>query len=342
MQMTKSGGPISGIEGSKSMTRKHPPEQPGNTKSRIPAFKSIEEEAEFWDTHSSEDFADELELATDVNFIKPRYITVLETEPYIKHALRFYSYAQALYQGDARIVDALQQEAEANRQQDACLLDLYEAQRVLTAAGLKYLEEHPSQDNQKDYAFLRGKIADERAISPASTRNASKSVIRSSDFKAGLALIFTFLAVGVFLYLSPGYFGNAIATRIVSAVLAIIGLLGLSFELNRLSGKKGISGVDDLGVGLGLILAWVVIYHFSPGWWWVNAVLLLLLLVPAFGTTQGTIKIIGSLLSRLPSSAGQSVGSSLSSLVVKLFLALAQVAAFVLVLLQLAQIFKVI
>lgn len=30
-------------------------------KSRIPRFTSIEEEAAFWDTHSIEDFADELE-----------------------------------------------------------------------------------------------------------------------------------------------------------------------------------------------------------------------------------------------------------------------------------------
>ena len=33
--------------------------------SRIPVFNSIEEEAEFWDTHSLEDFADELEEVDD-------------------------------------------------------------------------------------------------------------------------------------------------------------------------------------------------------------------------------------------------------------------------------------
>ena len=35
------------------------------TKSRIPRFKTIEEAAEFWDTHSMEEFADELEDVTD-------------------------------------------------------------------------------------------------------------------------------------------------------------------------------------------------------------------------------------------------------------------------------------
>ncbi len=37
--------------------------------SRIPPFRSIEEEAEFWDTHSFTDFEDELEEVTDVVFV---------------------------------------------------------------------------------------------------------------------------------------------------------------------------------------------------------------------------------------------------------------------------------
>ncbi|MSP12019.1 MAG: hypothetical protein EXR62_03570 [Chloroflexi bacterium] len=40
--------------------------------SRIPTFKTIEEEAEFWDTHSITDFLDELEEVTDVEFVKIR------------------------------------------------------------------------------------------------------------------------------------------------------------------------------------------------------------------------------------------------------------------------------
>lgn len=48
-------------------------EQPGrktqNKKSRIPTFKTIDEEAEFWDTHSIEEFADELETVTNVKFV---------------------------------------------------------------------------------------------------------------------------------------------------------------------------------------------------------------------------------------------------------------------------------
>lgn len=47
-------------------------ERPEVTKSRIPTFKTIEEEAAFWDTHSSEEFADELTPFENVKFVKVR------------------------------------------------------------------------------------------------------------------------------------------------------------------------------------------------------------------------------------------------------------------------------
>ena len=42
------------------------------TESRIPAFKTIEEEAEFWDTHDSSEFDDEFETVTDVRFVRSK------------------------------------------------------------------------------------------------------------------------------------------------------------------------------------------------------------------------------------------------------------------------------
>ncbi len=41
-------------------------------KSRIPRFKSVEEAAEFWDTHSLADYEDELEEVPDVQFVVTR------------------------------------------------------------------------------------------------------------------------------------------------------------------------------------------------------------------------------------------------------------------------------
>jgi len=45
-------------------------EQPTDTKNHIPTFKTIEEEAAFWDTHSSEEFAEELTPVENVKFVK--------------------------------------------------------------------------------------------------------------------------------------------------------------------------------------------------------------------------------------------------------------------------------
>jgi len=53
------------------MTRKER-EQPKATKSHIPTFKTIEEEAAFWDSHSSEMFRDELIPVENVKFVKAR------------------------------------------------------------------------------------------------------------------------------------------------------------------------------------------------------------------------------------------------------------------------------
>ncbi|MGH2531503.1 MAG: CopG family antitoxin [Thermomicrobiales bacterium] len=37
--------------------------------SRIATFRTIDEEAEFWDTHDSTEFEDEFEVVTDVKFV---------------------------------------------------------------------------------------------------------------------------------------------------------------------------------------------------------------------------------------------------------------------------------
>lgn len=52
--------------------REAQPSKTKQTKSRIPTFKTIEEEAEFWDTHSLAEFEDELEEVTDVRFVVTR------------------------------------------------------------------------------------------------------------------------------------------------------------------------------------------------------------------------------------------------------------------------------
>lgn len=55
-------------------------------KSRIPKFKSEEEEANFWDTHDTTEFLDELKEVHNIKFIKPRkrLISVRMDETQIK------------------------------------------------------------------------------------------------------------------------------------------------------------------------------------------------------------------------------------------------------------------
>ena len=48
------------------------PQRPQRAKSRIPTFKTVEEEAVFWDTHDLAEFEDELEEVRDVRFVKAR------------------------------------------------------------------------------------------------------------------------------------------------------------------------------------------------------------------------------------------------------------------------------
>ena len=65
-------------------TRRH-------AKSQIPRFKTIEEEAEFWDTHSTTDFEDEFEEVSDVQFVvtraKPKKAITVRLDPETAAAL---------------------------------------------------------------------------------------------------------------------------------------------------------------------------------------------------------------------------------------------------------------
>ncbi len=67
--------------------------------SRIPTFASIEEEAEFWDTHDTTEFEDEWEEVDDVVFIglAPNGRMYLWFEPEVVAALSAEATAQGTY-----------------------------------------------------------------------------------------------------------------------------------------------------------------------------------------------------------------------------------------------------
>lgn len=53
-------------------TAREQPQSRRQVKRRIPSFKTVEEEAAFWDTHDSTEFEDAFEDVTDLVFVKTR------------------------------------------------------------------------------------------------------------------------------------------------------------------------------------------------------------------------------------------------------------------------------
>lgn len=56
---------------------------------KIPKFKSLKEEREFWDTHDSTDYLDDFEVTKDVVFVRPKKEVIsLRLEPKIINKLK--------------------------------------------------------------------------------------------------------------------------------------------------------------------------------------------------------------------------------------------------------------
>ena len=56
---------------------------------KVPKFKSMKEEKDFWDTQDSTDYLDDFEPARDVVFVRPKKEVIsLRLEPGVIHKLR--------------------------------------------------------------------------------------------------------------------------------------------------------------------------------------------------------------------------------------------------------------
>ena len=56
---------------------------------KVPKFKTLQEEREFWDTHDSTDYLDDFEVAKDVVFVRPKKEVIsLRLEPKVIKTLR--------------------------------------------------------------------------------------------------------------------------------------------------------------------------------------------------------------------------------------------------------------
>jgi predicted DNA binding CopG/RHH family protein len=56
---------------------------------KVPKFKSLKEEIEFWDTHESTDYLDDFGVANDVVFVRPKKEVIsLRLDPKVIRKLR--------------------------------------------------------------------------------------------------------------------------------------------------------------------------------------------------------------------------------------------------------------
>lgn len=73
-------------------------------------------------------------------------------------------------------------------------------------------------------------------------------------------------------------------------IFTVVGIVGLGTELNKLFPKKKKSGFQDLTIGLGFGIIWIVIYYYFPIWW-VNIITFPILFFAVYGLLLGFINI---------------------------------------------------
>jgi predicted DNA binding CopG/RHH family protein len=64
---------------------------------KVPKFKNLKEEKEFWDSHDSTDYLDDFEVAKDVVFVRPKkQVISLRLDPNILKKLQELAYKEGL------------------------------------------------------------------------------------------------------------------------------------------------------------------------------------------------------------------------------------------------------
>ncbi|OBZ14641.1 hypothetical protein A8L34_12020 [Bacillus sp. FJAT-27264] len=155
------------------------------------------------------------------------------------------------------------------------------------------------------------------------------------NIQHGIAIALSFLVSSFLLFLLPVYLFNNAITYFVSILFAIIGVGGLGIELNKLSSNPKGLGLDNLGIGLVLGTIWTIFYYYF-NLWWINLIILPLMLLGCYGIILGIINIFDNLFSSF-SSPEKSKGKFF----IKLPVVIAQLAGFILTIMQILQIFKI-
>lgn len=156
---------------------------------------------------------------------------------------------------------------------------------------------------------------------------------KTEQIQSGIALASTFLLMSFFFFLYPSYFEIETVTYIIGIIFAIIGIMGLGIELNKIgSSPKGI-GFDNLGIGIGLLVIWILaFYYFNI--WWVNAFISPIMLLGVYAILLGILNIFYSLFSNPQESIKV-------KLTMKLPVVITQFAGFLLTIMQILQLLKI-
>lgn len=155
----------------------------------------------------------------------------------------------------------------------------------------------------------------------------------------GFALVITFITVGIFLIFNKNYFDNQTTSTVMQWLFIIIGCLGFGTEISKMNKNRGIKGIDDLMVGIVLLIIWALIYHFvkqNIG----HVIGFFVLIIGLYGGCRGLIEIIYS-ITKIGRENKKKKESKLS-VVKEIILMTSEIAGIALIVIQILQAVKVI
>jgi hypothetical protein len=172
-------------------------------------------------------------------------------------------------------------------------------------------------------------------------RDKEKKITFSEEIDSsisGFALVITFIIVGVFLIFNKNYFGNEMVATIIQWIFIIIGCLGFSTEISNMNKNRGIKGIDNLIIGIVLIIIWAGIYYFIKHWIG-NVIGFLFLVIGLYGGCRGIIEIGYSILKKNKKNKEE---RDKFGVIKEIILMLSEIAGIALIVVQILQAVKVI
>lgn len=155
----------------------------------------------------------------------------------------------------------------------------------------------------------------------------------------GFALVVTFIAVGIFLLFNKKYFGNEIVSTIIQWIFIVIGCLGFGTEISKMNEKRGIKGIDNLVIGIILLIIWACIYYFFKNWIG-NVISFFILIIGLYDGCKGIIEITYSII--IKGKDNKKAQKSRLDVTKEIILMLSEIAGIGLILVQILQSIKVI